>query len=330
MIKFECENIDIDELKAAIENALIECVAKAIGPLYGDFERTGLDYSSCKTDEDKRQVFARDFLGVINFDKIENGVILNDELYVEGAMNDSGFDLKKLILDVKKEFPKVTVSGAGEIDYGYSMSEYEIFDCEGRISVVYDGYEEDEEYLKWDNKIECYEQEKSIDHFSDKLPRIICEDSEVIDALLAYKKQKENEIKFNKELSFALEITEARMVLIYLPINEDSIKESQEVGFPLNPQANGVLFLYGSNGDFRTNTDELIAICSVLNGSDNEWACPNPALLNILSTYYDLCVAINIYLQDKGLYKDYISMDDYTILDFQLEEGEVVSKKIIC
>ena len=71
----------------------------------------------------------------------------------------------------------------------------------------------------------------------------------VIDALLDYKKQRDDTIAFNKELSYALEINEAKLVLIYMPVNAVSLQETQKVGFPLNPEANGLLFLYRSNGN---------------------------------------------------------------------------------
>ena len=53
------------------------------------------------------------------------------------------------------------------------------------------------------------------------------------------------------------------MVMIFFPINEDSINEAKKVGFPLNPQAKGVLFLYRSNEDFRIVNKELQKISRI-------------------------------------------------------------------
>ena len=142
MISFICGNVNGEALESAVKKALINCVAEAVSPLFGDYDRTGLDYSSCKTERDKRIVFARDFLGDINIEPIEGGIVLNDELYVEGTSNDAPFDLKKLIMDVKREFPELHVAGEGEIDYHYSICEYEIFEDEGIVHVLYDGFED--------------------------------------------------------------------------------------------------------------------------------------------------------------------------------------------
>ena len=188
----------------------------------------------------------------------------------------------------------------------------------------------DEEESDWDDSTDEDSDTRKGSHFSDNLPRMTI-DSEGIDALLEYGKKKSGSIQFNKELSYALVMTELHQLLIYMPINEASVQETQKVGFPLNPKANGVLFLYESDGDWKTTTDKLLAICSVLNGSDNEWACPYPVLLKVVPTYYELCVALNVYLQEKNLYAEYISIDDeYTVLDFQVKDGELISKMMVC
>ena len=101
------------------------------------------------------------------------------------------------------------------------------------------------------------------------------------------------------------------------------------IGFPLNPNAKGVLFVYMADGNYETSTDQLLAVCGVLNGPDNEWACPNPAFQNMLPTYYGICVAANLYLQDKGLYDEYLAMDEYTILKFKLVDDKLITKKIV-
>lgn len=102
------------------------------------------------------------------------------------------------------------------------------------------------------------------------------------------------------------------------------------IGFPLNPNAKGVLFVYMADGNFKTSTDQLLAVCGVLNGPDNEWACLNPALQNTLPIYYEICVAANLYLQDKGLYDEYLAMDEYTILEFMLDDDdELIAEKIV-
>ena len=59
------------------------------------------------------------------------------------------------------------------------------------------------------------------------------------------------------------------------------------------------------DGNYETSTDQLLVVCGVLNGSDNEWVCPNPVFQNLLPTYYEICAAANLYLQDKGLYDEY-------------------------
>ena len=82
MISFICENANVETLENVVKKALINCVAEAVSPLFGDYDRTRLDYSSCKTEWDKRILFAKDFLGDINIEPIEGGIVLNDELYV--------------------------------------------------------------------------------------------------------------------------------------------------------------------------------------------------------------------------------------------------------
>lgn len=44
-------------------------------------------------------------------------------------------------MDVKGEFPDLHVAGEGEIDYHNSMCEYEIFEDDGIVHVLYDGFE---------------------------------------------------------------------------------------------------------------------------------------------------------------------------------------------
>lgn len=328
MIKFVCKNVNVEELKKTVRDALIDCAAEAIGPLYGDYESTGLDYSSCATVKEKRRIFAEDFLGDLEIETIDDGIILYDYLNVEDTENDGSYDLKDFILNIQKVFPGLEVSGAGQIDYGFSMTEYEIYMENNDIKVVYDGYEEDDsEWMETTSSNDITEVES---HFSDNLPRMVCDDAMIIDALLDYKQKKAGSIGIDKELSYALEIIEAELVLIYMPINNESLQETKKIGFPLNPQANGVLFVYRSNGNYRTTTDELVAICSVLNGSDNEWACPNPMLHNSLPTFYELAVALNIYLQDKNLYEEYKSMDEYTVLFFDVDKDQLIAKKIVC
>ena len=325
MISFICENANVEALENAVKKALIYCVAEAVSPLFGDYDRTGLDYSACKTEQDKRIVFAKDFLGDINIEPIEGGIVLNDELDVEGTCNDAPFDLKKLIMDVKGEFPDLHVSGEGEIDYHNSMCEYEIFEVDGIVHVLYDGFEdgesEDYDFSNDDSMIENT-------HFTSKLPKMIIDEGIVIDKLLDYKKQKENSISFDKNMEFSIVIA-SQFLLVYAPVNEDSLSEIQKIGFPLNPNAKGVLFVYMADGNYETSTDQLLAVCGVLNGPDNEWACPNPALQNMMPTYYEICVAANLYLQDKGLYDEYLAMDEYTILKFKFVDDELITKKIV-
>ena len=328
MINFICENANIEALENAVKKALINCVAEAVSPLWGDYDGTGLDYSACKTEQDKRIVFAKDFLGDINIEPTEGGIVLNDELYVEGTCNDAPFDLEKLIMDVKGEFPDLHVSGEGEIDYDNSMCEYEIFEVDGIVHVLYDGFEdrdsEDYDFSNDDSMIENA-------HFTSKLPIMLIDEEDkgiVIDKLLDYKKQKENSISFDKNMEFSIVIL-SELLLVYAPVNEDSLGETQTIGFPLNPNAKGVLFVYMADGNFKTSTDQLLAVCGVLNGPDNEWACLNPALQNTLPIYYEICVAANLYLQDKGLYDEYLAMDEYTILEFMLDDDELIAEKIV-
>lgn len=328
MITFTSKTASKEELKKSIWEELIKCTMDAVGPIYGDYERTGFDYSECKSGTDKRRKFAISFLEEwtdTNLEVNDDGVVLNDDLHTENTCNDGGYDLKALANAIKNKFPDVIIQGEGMIDYHYSAEEYRIYTEDDAIVYECDG---DEGFDECEEDSEEQDNDEET-HFSDDLPRMTCGETEVIDALLEYRKQKADSFNFNKELMYALEITEAELVLIYMPINSESIQETQKVGFPLNPEANGVLFLYRSNGDYRTNTDNLVAICSVLNGSDNEWACPNPALLNSLPTFYELCLALNIYLQDKDLFFEYMSMDNYTVLDFQVENGELVSEKIV-
>ena len=161
MIKFICKNVDTDALRNTVKNAFILCVAEAISPLYGDYDRTYLDYSSCKTEKEKRLVFAEDFLGEINIKIIADGVILNDDLYVEGVQCSNGYDLKKFICNVLKEFPDLHVSGSGEIDYHFACTEYEIIHENQTVKVVYDGEkefsEEDEPFDDDDDRMADFE-----------------------------------------------------------------------------------------------------------------------------------------------------------------------------
>ena len=160
MIKFICKNVDTGALRNAVKNALILCVAEAIGPLYGDYERTRLDYSLCKTEKEKRLVFAEDFLGKVDVEIIADGVILHDDLYVEGSECVGSYDLEKFILNVLKEFPDLHVSGSGEIDYHFAVTEYEIIHENKTIKVVYDGEEfseEDEPFDDADERIADFE-----------------------------------------------------------------------------------------------------------------------------------------------------------------------------
>lgn len=327
MIKFICKDVDTEEFENTVKKALIDCAAQAIAPLYGDFDRTGLDYSKCKSNEEKRTVFAEDFLGEIDVEWVEDGLVLNDELYVEDTMNDAPFDLEKMISDVQKKYPSVVVSGAGEIDYGYSISEYEIYTEDGMVHVEYD--DEEEEYSDWEEEDNNCDMSEASLHYSNSIPRMTCEDGTVMDALLEYKHQVSNTLTFNKEMSFALEIMASKTVLIYMPINDDSINEVQKIGFPLNPNAKGVLFYYQSDENYQTTTDRLLAVCAVMNGSDNEWACPYPALQGTLATIYELSVAINFYLQEYNLYDDYRAMNEFTILDFQVEDGKLTAERMV-
>ena len=325
MIRFICENANVEALENAVKNALINCVAEAVSPLYGDYDRTGLDYSSCRTEQDKRIVFAKDFLGDINIEPVEGGIVLNDDLYIEGTCNDAPFDLKKLVMEVKEEFPDLHVAGEGEIDYDNSISEYEIFEADNIVHVLYDGYEDgDSEDIDFPD-----DDPMTVNtHFTSKLPQMSISDGIIIDKLLDYKTQKENSVSFDKNMAFSI-VMFSKLLLVYTPVNEDSLGEIRKVGFPLNPNAKGVLFIYMVDGDYKTSTDQLIAICGVLNGPDNEWACLNPALQRSLPTYYGICVAVNLYLQDKGLYDEYLAMDEYTILKFKIVDGELIAKKMV-
>lgn len=328
MIKFLCRNIDTDELNDLIIEETIQCTAQAIGPLYGDYEKTGLDYSFCKSIEEKRYVFAKNYLGEIDTEITNEGVILHDDFSVEAAECFGIFNIKKLIKNVKKVYPKLEAFGAGQIDYHSSITQYKIYtERDGEIHVKFDG----KEYLDEGEALAKKEETKKvINHYSDKLPRLVCDGSNALDGLLNYRKEIGDSIVFNKDLSFALELPEAQISLIYMPICEDSIEETQKVGFPLDKNAKGVLFVYQSNKNYTTTTNNLMAICAVFNGSDNQWACPNPALLNSLATYYEICVSINLYLQDKGLYEQYKTLKEYAIIVFKMNDGKLIAKKIVC
>lgn len=62
MITFTSKTANKEELKRAIWEELIKCTMNAVGPLYGDYERTRFDYSECKSGTDKRRKFAISFL----------------------------------------------------------------------------------------------------------------------------------------------------------------------------------------------------------------------------------------------------------------------------
>lgn len=139
MIEFICQNIDVEKLKETVKKSLIRCVAKAVEPVYGNYERTGLDYSSCKSKEEMRLVFAEHHLGEIYIEELDDGdgIVLYDELDVEGTLAHDNYDLEQFLLDVQKEFPDLEVSGSGDIDYHFAMTGYEIFTENGVIRVEY-------------------------------------------------------------------------------------------------------------------------------------------------------------------------------------------------
>ena len=143
MIRFMSENVDTAKLQDVVRREFIDFVAGVIGPLFGDYESTGLDYSSCQSEEDKRRVFARNHLGEIDIEITSDGVILNDALYVEGTSRsaDGWFDLEVFLNAVKQEFPNLEISGDGEIDYDTYVSEYEIVQDGDSVHVIYDGEE---------------------------------------------------------------------------------------------------------------------------------------------------------------------------------------------
>ena len=325
MITFTSKTANKDELKKAVWEELIKCTMGAVGPIYGDYEGTGFDYSECKSDADKHRKFAISFLEEwtdTNLETSDDGVVLNEDLHTENTCNEGSYDLEALANAIKNKFPDVIIQGEGVIDYHYSGEEYRIYTEDGVI--VYEG-DGDEGFDEYDEG-----NEEKEPHFSDDLPRMVCDEMEVIDALLGYRKQNADFITFNTELMYALEITEPELSLIYMPINSVSIQEAQNVDFQLDAEANGVLFLYRSNGNYETTTNKMVAICSVLNKSDNEWVCYDPEFFDSLPTFYELCAALNIYLQDKNLYTEYSAMDSHTILDFQVnDDGELISKKMV-
>lgn len=141
MIKFTGKNVDVDALKYTVKDALISCAAEAIAPLYGDYKRTPFDYSSCKTEQEKRLVFAESFLGEIDIETIDDGVILHDDLNVEGAQCAADYDLGRFIRNVQMAFPNLDISGMGEIDYHFAVTEYEIITENKTVKIVYDGGE---------------------------------------------------------------------------------------------------------------------------------------------------------------------------------------------
>ena len=137
MITFICSNVDVEKLKETVKKALIHCVAKAVEPVYGNYERTGLDYSSCQSKAEMRLVFAEHHLGELEIEEIDGGIVLYDCLDVDGTHDEDIYDLEQFLLDVQKEFPDLTVSGNGEIDYHCAMTGYEIFTEDGAIHVEY-------------------------------------------------------------------------------------------------------------------------------------------------------------------------------------------------
>lgn len=130
MVTFTSKTANKEELKRAIWEELIKCTMNAVGPLYGDYERTRFDYSECKSGTDKRRKFAISFLEEwteTNLEVSDDGVVLNDNLHTEGTCNDDGYDLKALANAIKNKFPDVIIQGKGMIDYHHMAWKYRIY-----------------------------------------------------------------------------------------------------------------------------------------------------------------------------------------------------------
>lgn len=155
MITFTSKTANKNDLKKVIWEELIKCTANAVGPIYSDYERTGFDYSECKTPDDMRRKFAACFLEKntsTNIEIIEESVVLDDDLHVEDTFNDGSYDLEVLANAIKNKFPDVIIQGEGVIDYHWSANEYKIQTEDDTIVYEEHEYEEDDEEYEEDDE----------------------------------------------------------------------------------------------------------------------------------------------------------------------------------
>ena len=144
MITFTSETANKNELKNAIWEELIKCTMNVVGPLYGDYEEAGFNFSEDINDADKRRIFATCFLeGSGNrFEILKDSVVLYDNLNVDDTSNDDFYDLETFANAIKTKFPDVIIQGEGFIDYGCEGEPYRIY-TEGD-SIVYECVDEED------------------------------------------------------------------------------------------------------------------------------------------------------------------------------------------
>ena len=65
---------------------------------------------------------------------------------VEGAQSEDDYDLEAFVCNVKRRYPTLDVSGEGEIDYDFSITEYKIYTEDGEVHVEYDDGDDEEEF----------------------------------------------------------------------------------------------------------------------------------------------------------------------------------------
>lgn len=332
MITFTSKTANKEELKKAIWEELIKCTMAAVGPIYGDYERTGFDYSKCKNDDDMRRTFAISFLEEwtsTNLEIVDDGVVLNDDLHTEDTCNDGSYDLEALANAIKSKFPDVIIQGEGMIDYHYSAEEYKIYTEDGVIVYEGDGDEGfdefDEDGEEYDDE-EVEEEDNTFEYFNN-IPHISCS----VDVLQHFAdKESGEDIKnvFDFEiLPMAVDISELSMCAMWS--NSEEI-----VSFAMNK---------GFSEEYS-----VFLVCSALFDISNPLSISGVRLTDgnvahatrmqsLLSSLYPILLGIkgvNKMLLEENAYEQYLSTDkENCVFRLKLIDGkcsfEVIDKEAL-
>ena len=332
MITFTSKTANKEELKKAIWEELIKCTMDAVGPIYGDYEGTGFDYSECKSDTDKRRKFAISFLEEwtdTNLEIIDDGVVLNEDLHTENTCNDGSYDLKALANAIKNKFPDVIIQGEGMIDYHYSAEEYSIYTEDGVIVYEGDGDEgfeeydeDDEEYDEEEDSVE--EEDKTFEYFSN-IPHISC-NVDVLQYFADKETGEETKDVFDFEiLPMAVDIGELSMCAMWS--NSDEI-----VSFAMNKgfsEEYSVFLVCSALFDIA----DPISISGVRLSDGN--VAHATRMQSLLSSLYPILLGIkgiNKMLLEENAYDKYLSTDkENCVFRLKLTDGkcsyEIVDKE---